>query len=83
MCSDGIAWHNDKLVNVDWIVDIVDQSISRQLTMDCSADIVKQAQVGVRKSDVLQPCKVFHGFEKFEMPHFHFLKIIIGLMKRL
>ena len=54
-CSDGITWHNDALVNVDWILDIVDQSIVRQLTMDCFADIVKQAQVGVHKSDMLQP----------------------------
>ena len=83
ICSNGIAWHNDALVDVDWIVDIFNQSISRKLTMDCFADIVKQAQVGVRESDMLQPCKVFHGIKKFEMLHFHFLNIIIGSMQRL
>ena len=70
-------------MDVDWIVDIADQSIIRQLTMDCSADIVKQAQVGVPKSGVLQPRKVFHGIKKFEMPHFHFLNIIIGPMQKI
>ena len=81
--SDGIACHNDTLVNVDWIVDIFDQSIIRQWTMDCSVDIVKQSQVNVRKNDVLQPRTVFHGIEKFEMPHFHFLNRIIDPMQRL
>ena len=51
--------------------------------MDCSADIVKQAQVGVRKSDVLQPSDVFCGLKKFEMPHFHLLYSIIDSMQRL
>ena len=82
-CYNGIAWHNDALVDIDWIVDIACQSIIRQLTMDCFADIFKQAHVGVRKSDVLQPHKVFHGLKRFEMPHFYFLNHIIGPMQRL
>ena len=70
-------------MDVDWIVDIVNQSIIRQLTMDCFVDIVKQVQVGLHKSDVSQPRKVFHGLEKFEMLHFPFLNGIIGPMRRL
>ena len=51
--------------------------------MACSADIVKQAQVGVRKSDVLQPRDVFYVLKKFEIPHFCLLERIIGPMQRL
>ena len=82
-CSNGVTWHNDALVDVDWIVDVVDQSIIRKLTVDCSTDIVKQSQVGARKGEVLQPRDVFCGLKKFEMPHFIILKRRIDPMQRL
>ena len=83
ICFDGIAWHNDALVDVDWIVDIFNHSISRQLTMDCSVDIVKQAQVGVCKINLLQPRQIFCDIKKFDMWHFSLLDRIIGPMQRL
>ena len=53
--SNGIAWHKDSLVDVDWIVDFIEQSNFGQQIMDRATDVIKQAQKGVRKGDFLQP----------------------------
>ena len=50
-----MAWHNDALVDVDWIVDFIDQSKFGQQIMDRATDVIKQAQKGVCKGDFLQP----------------------------
>ena len=53
--ANGIAWHNDELVDVDYIVDFIDHSNFGQQTMDRATDVIKQAQNGVCKGDFLQP----------------------------
>ena len=78
-----IAWHNDALVDVDWIVDPINQSDFWQQIMDKIADIIKKAQKGVCKSNLLQPRQDFDILCKYEMPHFSPLDIVIGPMQRL
>ena len=53
--SDGIAWHNDALVDVDRIVDFIDQVNFGQQIIDKATDVIEQAQKGVYKGDFLQP----------------------------
>ena len=53
--ANGIAWHNDALVDVDWIVDFIDQGIFGQKIVDIATDVIKQAQKGACEGDFLQP----------------------------
>ena len=78
--SNGIAWHNDALVDVDWIVYLINQSDFWQQIMDKIADIIKKAQKGVCKSNLLQSSQDSDIFGKLEMPHFCLLDIVIGPM---
>ena len=78
--SNGIAWHNDALVDVDWIVDLINQSEFWHQIMDKIVDIVKKAQKDVCKSYLLQSRQDFNVFGKLEMLHFCPLDIFIGPM---
>ena len=51
--ANGIAWYNDALVDVDWIVDFIDQGNFGQQIVDSATDFIKQAQKGVCKGDFL------------------------------
>ena len=55
--ANGIAWYNDALVDVDWIVDFIDKGIFGKKIVDRVTDVIKQAQKGVCKGDFLQPCQ--------------------------
>ena len=51
--------------------------------MDKIANIIKKAQIGVCKSNLLQPSQDSDILGKLEMPHFCLLDIIIGPIQRL
>ena len=55
ICPNGIAWYNDALVDVDWIVDFINQGSFGQQIVNRATDVIKQAQKGVCKGDFLQP----------------------------